>query len=345
MTDPMTRPQPAREPRSSPLFRSAIRTTTCGTAPDRATCSTSCSPISGKGTHTSTSTVFVECMSEYRSSRSRGAASGRRDRVRRAHRAPRPSAAGAGTPRVAAGIISYADLTLGAAVDQVLEAHLAASPRFRGIRHASGWDASPDVRNSHTNPPEHLLLDSKFREGFARLARYGLVFDSWQYHPQLADLADLARAFPGTTIILDHVGGPLGIGPYEGRHAEVFRDWKRGVEAVAACPNVVVKLGGIAMPINGFGWHKLDAPPSSEQLAASQRPYHETCIELFGPERCMFESNFPVDRVSCSYSTLWNAFKRVASGASPSEKAALFHDTAARVYRVQPAAKGSAAQV
>jgi predicted TIM-barrel fold metal-dependent hydrolase len=125
----------------------------------------------------------------------------------------------------------------------------------------------------------------------------------------------------------------------------VFRDWKRGVEAVAACPNVVVKLGGIAMPVNGFGWHKLDAPPTSEQLAASQRPYYETCIDLFGPDRCMFESNFPVDRVSCSYSTLWNAFKRVASGASSAEKSALFHDTAARVYRVQPAARGSFAQV
>ena len=169
---------------------------------------------------------------------------------------PTPSVAVRQTPRVAAGIISYADLTLGAAVDEVLEAHLAASPRFRGIRHASGWHASPDIRNSHTNPPEHLLLDRKFREGFARLAHYGLVFDSWHYHPQLHDLADLARAFPETTIVLDHVGGPLGIGPYEGRHAEVFPEWKRGVAAVAANPNVVVKLGGIAMPVNGFNWHK-----------------------------------------------------------------------------------------
>jgi predicted TIM-barrel fold metal-dependent hydrolase len=342
MTDPMTRPQPAREAAIDPALpicdphhhlwdRDGSRYVLDQLLSDL-----------GQG-HNVTSTVFVECMSEYRSTGPEALRPvGETDFVERI--AGEAERRGAGTPRVAAGIVSYADLTLGAAVDQVLEAHLAASPRFRGIRHASGWHASPDIRNSHTNPPEHLLLDSKFREGFARLSRYGLVFDSWQYHPQLADLADLARAFPETTIILDHVGGPLGIGPYEGRHAEVFREWKRGVQAIAASPNVVVKLGGIAMPVNGFGWHKLETPPSSEQLAASQRPYHETCIELFGPNRCMFESNFPVDRVSCSYSTLWNAFKRVASGASPSEKAALFHDTAARVYRVQPAAKGSFAQ-
>jgi predicted TIM-barrel fold metal-dependent hydrolase len=335
MTDPMTRPQPAREATLDPSLpicdphhhlwdRQGSRYVLDELLSDLA-----------QG-HNVASTVFVECMSEYRTSGPEALRPvGETDFVESIARAAERR--GPGTPRVAAGIVSYADLTLGAAVDEVLEAHQAASPRFRGIRHASGWHASPDIRNSHTHPPEHLLLDARFRQGFARLARRGLVFDSWQYHPQLADLADLARAFPDTTIILDHVGGPLGIGPYEGKRDEVFREWKRGVAQVAACPNVVVKLGGIAMPINGFDWHKREAPPSSEELAQSQRPYHETCIELFGPVRCMFESNFPVDRVSCSYSTLWNAFKRVASGASPAERASLFHDTAARVYRVASA--------
>ena len=336
MTDPMTGPQPARE--------AAIDATLPICDPhhhlwDRPGSRYVLDQILAdldQG-HNVVSTVFVECMAGHRTDGPESLRPvGETEFVERIANAAVER--GAGAPRVAAGIVSFADLTLGAAVDAVLEAHLAASPRFRGIRHASGWHASPDIRNSHTNPPEHLLLDRKFREGFARLEKYGLVFDSWQYHPQLADLADLARAFPRTTIILDHIGGPLGIGPYTGRRDEVFRDLRRGLEQVAANPNVVVKLGGIAMPVNGFDWHKRDTPPSSEDLAASQRPYHETCIELFGPDRCMFESNFPVDRVSCSYGTLWNAFKRVASGASASEKAALFHDTAARVYRVGHAA-------
>ena len=289
----------------------------------------------GEGHHV-VSTVCVECMSEYRKGGPEALRPvGETDFVEGIAR--QAEARGAGTPRVAAAIIGFADLTLGGAVDPVLEAHLAASPRFRGIRHAAGWHPSPEIRNSHTNPTPGLLLDAKFREGFARLARYGMVFDSWQYHPQIGDLADLARAFPETTIILDHVGGPLGIGPYEGRLDEVYRDWRRSIEDVAACPNVVVKLGGLAMPVNGFGWHKRPTLPSSTELAAAQAPYYEHCIERFGPDRCMFESNFPVDRVSCSYSVLWNAFKRVASGASPQEKAALFHDTAARVYRVEEA--------
>jgi len=286
----------------------------------------------GEG-HRVVSTVFVECMSEYRDVGPEALRPvGETDFVERI--AVDAGRRGGAVPRVAAGIVGFADLTLGEAVDEVLEAHLAASPRFRGIRHASGWDPSPAIRNSHTAPPAGLLLDRGFREGFARLERYGLVFDAWLYHPQLADLTDLARAFPGTTIVLDHVGGPLGIGPYQGRRDEVLRDWRRTIDDLAACPNVVVKLGGLAMPINGFGWHKRALPPTSAELAAAQAPYHETCIERFGADRCMFESNFPVDRVSCSYSVLWNAFKRVASAASAEEKAALFHDTAARVYSI-----------
>jgi predicted TIM-barrel fold metal-dependent hydrolase len=292
--------------------------------------------------HHVVSTVFVECMSGYRDSGPEPLRPvGETDFVESV--AVAASHRGASTPRVAAGIVGFADLTLGAAVDEVLEAHLAASSRFRGIRHATGWHPSSSIRRSHTNPPAGLLLDRGFRQGFARLARYGLVFDAWLYHPQIGELGDLARAFPDTTIVLDHVGGPLGIGPYQGRRDEVWRDWLRDITDLSARPNVVVKLGGLAMPINGFDWHKRpEGLPTSEELARAQAPYHQTCIEHFGVERCMFESNFPVDRVSCSYTVLWNAFKRVAAGASPQEKAALFHDTAARVYRLADAARARA---
>ncbi len=284
--------------------------------------------------HNVTKTVFVECMSMYNAD---------------VPEALRPvgetefvqgvaamSASGAyGDMRAAVGIVSFADLTLGAAVDEVLEAHVQASQtRFRGIRHASGWHASDAVRNSHTQPLEGLLLDTGFRQGFACLEKRDLVFDAWLYHTQLLDLVDLARAFEGTTIILDHVGGPLGIGPHAGQRAEVFEVWKAGIDALSQYSNVVVKLGGMTMPICGFDFHKRDMPPGSLELADALGPYYLFCIERFGPQRCMFESNFPVDRASCSYGVLWNAFKRIAAGFSTEERAALFHDTATRVYRL-----------
>jgi predicted TIM-barrel fold metal-dependent hydrolase len=242
-----------------------------------------------------------------------------------------------GPTRVAAGIVGFADLTLGERVGAVLDAHRAASPRFRGIRHAAGWDASPDVRNSHTNPPAGLYLDPAFRRGFAELGRRGLTFDAWLYHPQIPELTDLAKAFPDTTIVLDHFGGPLGIGPYAGRRAEVFAAWKSALRALADCPNVVAKLGGLVMPLNGFGFHKRDRPPTSADLVEATRDWYLHTIDRFGPERCMFESNFPVDGQSASYRVLWNSFKRIAATSSAAEKAALFHDTAARVYRLTEA--------
>ena len=232
--------------------------------------------------------------------------------------------------------MGFADLTLGARVGEVLDAHGAASPRFRGIRHAAGWDASEQVRNSHTNPPPGLLGDARFRLGFEGLGRRGLSFDAWLYHPQIPELVDLARAFPDTTIVLDHFGGPLGIGPYEGKRAEVFAAWKTAFRALAACPNVVVKLGGLVMPINGFGFHKAARPATSAELVAADARLLPARDRLFGPGRCMFESNFPVDKVSCSYAVLWNSFKRLSAGFSAADKAALFHDTAARVYRLSP---------
>ncbi len=242
---------------------------------------------------------------------------------------------GYGDTRVAAGIVSFADLCLGAAVRDVLEAHIgAARDRFRGIRHAAGWHASEQIRNSHSHPIEHLLLDRSFREGFAQLAPLGLSFDAWLFHPQLPELTDLARAFPDTVIVLDHFGGPLGIGPYAGQADAVYADWTRDIDALARCPNVVAKLGGIHMPVNGFDWHKRERLPTSVQLADASARYVLHTIDRFGPQRCMFESNFPVDKVSCSYIALWNSFKRLTSAFSGDDKAALFHDTAARVYRL-----------
>jgi len=288
--------------------------------------------------HNVRSTVFVECASMYRADGPEPLRPlGETEFVNGiAANSASGASGGWGDTRVAAGIVGFADLCLGAAVREVLEAHIgAARGRFRGIRHAAGWHASEQIRNSHSDPIEHLLLDAKFRDGFAQLAPLGLSFDAWLFHPQIPELTDLARAFPDTTIVLDHFGGPLGIGPYAGQADAVFADWKRDIDALARCPNVVVKLGGLAMPVNGFNWHKREPRPSSQQLADATARYVLYTIERFGPERCMFESNFPVDKVSCSYLVLWNSFKRLAAGFSPGEKAALFHDTAARVYRLQ----------
>ncbi len=286
--------------------------------------------------HNVVSTVFVECMSMYRAD---GPLEMRPvGETEFVNGVAAMSASGRyGPARVAAGIVGFADLTLGDDVVPVLEAHIAAAPdRFRGIRHAAGWHESPDIRNSHTNPPRGLLAEPAFRRGFRQLDRFGLSFEAWLYHPQLQELVELARAFPETPIVLDHFGGPLGIGPYAGRQSEVYETWKQDIDALAACPNVVAKLGGINMPLNGFGWDKRPRPPTSEELVAATRQYYDWTIQCFGPSRCMFESNFPVDRVSCSYAVLWNAFKRLASGYSEDEKSAMFHDTAARTYRLPP---------
>lgn len=237
-----------------------------------------------------------------------------------------------GLPSVAAGIISFADLTLGAAADGVLEAHSQASSRFRGIRHASAWDANEKVHNAHTKPIENLLGDATFREGFACLEKRNLTFDAWLYFPQIPELTDLARAFPETQIILNHVGAPICVGPYADKRDEIYAIWKDHMRELATCENVAVKLGGMTMNLAGFGWNKLDKPASSTTLAKAMAPYYHHCIELFGPERSMFESNFPVDSTGASYAILWNAFKRVSEQYSPRERAALFHDTATRIY-------------
>ena len=284
--------------------------------------------------HNVVSTVFMECAAMYRASGLDALRPlGETEFVNGI--AAMSASGGYGEGRMCAAIVGFVDLTLGAAAGDALDAHMAASGRFRGIRHASGWDASDAVRNSHTNPTRGLLADETFRAGFRELGKRGLTFDAWLYHTQLPELVDLARSFPHQPIILDHFGGPLGIGPYEGRRAEIFERWKTDVAALAECPNVVAKLGGLVMPINGFGFHKRDKPATSDELVAATRDYYLHMIDCFGPNRCMFESNFPVDKQSCSYPVLWNSFKKIAAGCSASEKAALFHDTAVRVYRVE----------
>ena len=233
------------------------------------------------------------------------------------------------------GIVGAANLR-DPGVGEVLASHIEAGRGlFRGIRHAAAWDASDAIRPSHHNPPPQLYLDAAFRQGFSRLAPAGLTFDAWLFHPQISDLTDLARAFPETRIVLDHFGGPLGIGPYANDREGVFQSWRRDIAPLAACPNVFIKLGGMAMPINGYGWHKPPGDsPSSEAFVAAQGDYYRVAIDLFGPSRSMFESNFPVDRASLSYRVLWNAFKRIAAPFDEAEKDAMFRGAAADFYRL-----------
>jgi predicted TIM-barrel fold metal-dependent hydrolase len=238
-----------------------------------------------------------------------------------------------GKARACDGIVGFADLR-NPDLDAVLDAHVAAGGgRFRGIRHIVAWDDSI-VPTTSVTPTPGMMQDPAFVRGVKRLGERGFSFDAWLYHPQLKDLLTLARAAPGTPIVIDHVGGPLGGGPFRGKRDEVFKAWAADMTALAGCPNVNVKLGGLAMPVNGYDYDKDALPPSSAKMAQDWTPWIETCIAQFGPQRCMFESNFPVDKGMCSYPVLWNAFKRLASGATPAEKAALFHDTAARIYKL-----------
>ena len=283
--------------------------------------------------HNVVSTVAVECGYRYRDEgpeelKAVGEVEFLEDAANRA------AADAAIRTRVASAIVGFADLALGDAVAPVLEAHVAASPqRFRGIRHSTTWDASGALRNE-AGPS--LMGDRKFRRGFARLQKLGLSFDAWVYHPQLNEVAELARAFPDVTIVLNHIGAPLGVGPYAGKKSEVFQAWSRGIAAVAACSNVAVKLGGFGSARSGHDWHERAIQPSSEELSAILKPYFEWCIAKFGPQRCMFESNFPVEKRANSYGAIWNAFKKLTQNYAAAERAALFHDTAHRIYRLAP---------
>ncbi len=236
-------------------------------------------------------------------------------------------------PRVAAGIVAYADLTLGDRVAPVLEAHRAAADgRLCGIRQQATWDDDPII--GHGAPSPGLLRRDDFRSGLARLAPLDLVFDLWVFHHQLAEAAEIARAFPEIRFVLGHCGGPLGYGRHAGRQTEIFAAWHAGMADLARCPNVAVKLGGLTMRLAAFDYGVMDAPPPSVELSRLWTPVIESCITLFGADRCMFESNFPVEKMGVGYGTLWNAFKRIACGASEAEKRALFAGTAKRIYRL-----------
>lgn len=231
-----------------------------------------------------------------------------------------------------AGIIAHADLRL-ANLDEVLDAHEAAARgRFRGIRHAGARDGNPEALTIPGRAPEGLYSDPDFRRGVARLGARGLTYDTWNYHHQIRDVAALARAVPGTVMILDHFGTPLGVGAYEGKREEIFGKWKDDIAEVAACPNVYAKLGGMAMPDNGYGWHTRARPPSSDEFVEAQARWYHHAIEVFGPERCMLESNFPVDRLSISYRTLWNGLKKITANYPEAAKEAMFSGTARKVY-------------
>jgi L-fuconolactonase len=237
-----------------------------------------------------------------------------------------------GPGRAAAAIIGHANLNLGDRVEPILNALRAASPnRFRGIRHSASWDPHPEVENRGF---EGQLASDNFRAGARVLARLELCLENTLYFPQLPELAAFAKAVPDLTIVSNHIGGLIRVGPYANREQEVMTTWRRGIAAVAECPNVVMKIGGIGMPRTGFDWHTRQKPIGSEELAEAIAPWMTYCIEQFGPNRCMFESNFPVDKVSYSYNVLYNAFKRLSKGYSAAERAAMFHDTAARVYRI-----------
>jgi predicted TIM-barrel fold metal-dependent hydrolase len=284
--------------------------------------------------HNVEATVFIDCRQGYRKDGPVELRSvGEVEYV--AELAAQSDAEHHGETRVAAGIVGYADLALGERVEPVLAALIEAGRgRFRGVRNSAGWHEDPVIGNNHHGAGPSHYLRADFRAGLNRLARMGLSLDALVYHHQHADLIDLARACPDANIIMNHTGMPLGYGPFAGKQREVNAQWRATMPAIAACPNVTMKLGGMMMRLAAYDYNALPAPPTSEQLAALWRPFIEPCIELFGAGRCTFESNFPVDKMGIGYAALWNAFKRIAAGASADEKIALFSGTARRVYRL-----------
>ncbi len=284
--------------------------------------------------HNIIGTVFVECSADYRKEGPEALRPvGETDYVSAAAEFSSTQAADGRPPIL--GIVSHANLRLGDAVEEVIAAHLdAGKGRVRGIRHSVAYYPDPPAADRYAGRTQHLLLDPDFRRGFARLAPFDMSFDAWLLHPQIRELIDLARKFPETTIIFDHFGGPLGIGPYKGKQSEIYPQWKKDVADLAKCDNVVAKLGGLAMMINGWGWDERELPASSDDIVHAHQDYYLHMIDCFGPRRCMFESNFPVDKVSVSYAVLWNAFKKIGTRFNQDENELLFKGTAKWVYRL-----------
>ena len=286
------------------------------------------------GGHRIVKTVFVECLAYYRQGGPTEMKTvGETESIRRL--AEENETFADHRIDVAAGIVGFADLTLGASVEAVLEAHIeAGGERFKGVRHASGWDPSDEVPNAHHRPPEGLLADSKFRKGLSQLSKHGLCFDASAYHPQLPEVADLARQFPDTVIVLNHVGVPLGIGPYADRNSDVMELWRKGIDELSPLENVYIKFGGVGMNLFGFHWQDWKGDLSYAEIARAASPFFLHCIEGFGPHRCMFESNFPVDKTAFTYTAVWNAFKSLTGDMSIEERSWLFYRTAECAYRL-----------
>lgn len=280
--------------------------------------------------HNVTKTVFIECNSNYLADGPEHMRPiGETQYV--AERAAQSVQKGGA---VISGIVAHADLTH-PELDAILDAHeAAANGLLRGIRHPGAWDPNPEALLIPPPAPQHLFADTAFRQGVKRLGERGLTFDSWHFHHQNLEFRDLALAAPDTTMILDHFGTPLGVGAYASRREEIFDQWQHDIAAIAACPNVVAKLGGLAMPDNGTGWFGRNKPPTSDEFVEAQARYYHHTIECFGPDRCMFESNFPVDRLSIAYTVLWNGFKKIARHYSEAEQTAMLYGTAERIYRL-----------
>ncbi len=285
--------------------------------------------------HNVVQTVFVECHAGYREEGPEHL----RPIGETAYVAAMAEASAADPARATiAGIVAHADLRL-AQLDQVLDAHVEAAPGlFCGIRHAGAFEPNAEALSIPGRGPGGLYSDPDFRRGVTRLGERGLTYDTWHYHHQNVDFRAMAAAVPGTILVLDHFGTPLGVGPYAGQRGEIFARWKDDIAAIAECPNVVAKLGGMAMPDNGYGWHERERPPTSDEFVEAQAPWYHHTINCFGPERCMFESNFPVDRASISYPVLWNGLKKIAAAYDEGAQDAMFSATARRTYGLpQPA--------
>ena len=281
--------------------------------------------------HNIEKTVFIDCHANYRSD-----GPGRLKPIGETEYVAEVAAASRANPEQAtiAAIVSHANLFLGDEVEEVLLAHeQAGQGLFRGIRHAGPYDDTGTLANAGGGRP-CPYHEEAFRQGVHRLAALGYSYDTWHFHMQNSAFLSLAQAVPEATMVLDHFGTPLGAGAYADKREEIFAQWRKDIAAIAECPNVYAKLGGLAMIDNGFGWDAQSRPPTSDEFVAAQRRYYEHAIECFGPERCMFESNFPVDRLSISYPVLWNGLKKIAAQYSADEQDAMFYGTAAKVYKV-----------
>ncbi|MCZ6671957.1 MAG: amidohydrolase family protein [Verrucomicrobia bacterium] len=280
--------------------------------------------------HKVTKTVFLECRASYH----QGGPEHLKPVGETAFVESIASASREGPGSEIAGIVAHTDLT-SPHLDEVLDAHEeAANGLFRGIRHSIARDPHPESLSIPGRGSEGLSTNDAFRNGLERLGERGLSYDSWLYHHQILDFKALANSAPGTTVVLDHFATPLGVGPYTDQREEIFLRWCEDIAALAECPNVVAKLGGLAMPDNGFGWEKRDLPPSSDEFVEAQARYYHHTINCFGANRCMFESNFPVDRLSLSYHVLWNGLKKIAAQYTEEEQIALFSSTATRIYKL-----------